>query len=73
MRREKLRQGWYALALPLIPLAVLFLDRNVGWYADLPRVVHWLAGLGVALLILLVLRVTNPWERAAASRDESTS
>ncbi|GAA6524263.1 hypothetical protein [Intrasporangium sp. DVR] len=73
MRRETLRQGWYALVLPLTPLAVLLLDRNVGWYAALPRVVHWLAGLGVVMLILLLLRVTNPWERAAPSRDETTS
>lgn len=72
MRRERLSQGWYALVLPLLPLAIYLLDRRVGWYADLPPVLHWLAGLLVALLILLILRVTNPWEGAARPRDDAS-
>lgn len=62
MTHEVRRQAWYALVLVLLPLTMFVLDRRFEGFASLPLPLHWAAGIGLGLLILTALRLTNPWE-----------
>lgn len=66
MSTETRRQAWYAQVFVYFPLALWLLDRYAGWFRDSSTLVHWLIGLVLAVGVLALLRVTNPWE----SREE---
>lgn len=65
MSTETRRQIWYAQIFLYFPLALWLLTRYAAWFRDSSSLVHWALGLGLALVLLLVLRLLNPWE----SRD----
>lgn len=61
-KQEKLRQAWYALGLIAVPLTVYALDRKIAAYDALPLILHVAIALLIGLVILTLLRLTNPWE-----------
>lgn len=71
MNSEVRRQAWYALALVLTPLTIWQLDQHVGWFADLPRLLHLGGGFVVILAIFALLRLTNPWETSGRSPQQT--
>jgi len=71
--REKLRQGWYALGIVALPVTVHLLDRTVPAYDRLPAFPHLLVALVIGLVMLIVLRLTNPWESSDDVKGSASS
>lgn len=73
MSTETRRQVWYAQVFVYFPLALWLLDRYAGWFRESSTLAHWLIGLAGAVVVLALLRVTNPWEWGGEPRPTRPS